>query len=179
MYKNIIAIAFLAALVPASAQQFQPSTPMVVGAPQKASVEPNLKYRDPSKPLTIGEMSDLQAADEVEKFMKRHGFTTRKPDAPKSTATTAAQKPVAPPNQLRLLAVFGTASQLKAEVAVNGVVRAVERPMQVGAINVAGIAPGAVQVLIPKKNNCARTKRPGCQTHASHTLRVGDIVEWR
>lgn len=152
-----------------------------IGAPALQSNGPVLKYRDPAQPLTIGEMSDIQATEETEKFLKKHGFTASKPEEPKSSATGAvgqADVPEPPPNQVKLLAIFGQPSQLTAEVAINQVIYQVDRPTAIGQVQFAVLGKELVQIVLPTKSGCKATKTRPCATTA-HRLAVGDIVEWR
>jgi hypothetical protein len=72
-----------------------------------------LKYRDSSKPLTIGEMSDMAAQKAQMEFLQRQGYSSDEPP-----------KPVAAPKErpslsIQALALWGgTTSQ--AEVLING-----------------------------------------------------------
>ena len=55
----------------------------VIGHPKEDQVdEKGLIYRDPSLPLTIGEMAEMQKERQIKDFLKKSGFTTEKPPAP-------------------------------------------------------------------------------------------------
>lgn len=170
---TLLACAWIASAAFAQTQQ--------IGAPTSLSNEPVLKYRDPAQPLTIGEMSDIQAAEETEKFLKKHGFTGAKPEDPNPSANGAAGQadvPEPPPNQVKLLAIFGQPSQLTAEVAINQVVYQVDRPTAIGPVQFAALGKDVVQIVLPRKPGCKPKKARPCATTA-HRMAVGDIVEWR
>ena len=61
-----------------------------VGLQSKDGERKVLPYRDPTQPLSIGEMSEIQKGRAVEAFLKKAGFTTERPPAPKIDS----QKPV-------------------------------------------------------------------------------------
>lgn len=56
--------------------------PFVVGAPVEPTDEKGRKYRDPSTPLTIGEMAEVQKEKAIADFLKKAGYTTVKPPEP-------------------------------------------------------------------------------------------------
>ena len=77
---------------------------------------PQLKFRNPSKPLTLGEISDLQAQKANAELMKRFGYTDVEPIRPKPPAA-ALEKPVL---AIKTLSVWGKPEGLSAEILVNG-----------------------------------------------------------
>lgn len=120
--KHIAAAFVLAGLIPvAFAQATQPvkaatvptlqaqGMPMVVGAPVKDAAKEEaapLKYHDGSKPLTIGEMSEMERKRLTEEFLVKHGYTSK--EAPKpAVAATKAKAPPPPPHTLRIMAIYG------------------------------------------------------------------------
>lgn len=164
--------------------------PIAVPAPKGEKVEstPTLKYRDPSKPLTIGEMSDIQAADETEKFLKKHGFTSKKPEVAKGGGTAKGDvkpaKPLPPLNTLKLVGVYGVPGKLRADLLLNGTLFPIERPTGVGKATVRGVDASGVDVLLPSSQSkgvkCPKKSPADCKApERVHHLRVGDAVEWR
>ena len=78
------------------------------------SVAPNpLKYRDSSKPLTIGEMSDMAAQKSQSDFMQRQGYSTEEP--PKAVAPPKER----PSLRVQALAQWGGSTN-QAEILLNG-----------------------------------------------------------
>lgn len=77
---------------------------------------PQLKFRNPSKPLTLGEISDLQAQKANAELMKRFGFTDVEPIRPKPPAAALAKPVLA----IKTLSVWGKPEGLSAEILVNG-----------------------------------------------------------
>lgn len=60
-----------------------PGSSFVIGHPKQEQVdEKGLVYRDPSLPLSIGEMAEMQKEKQIKDFLKKAGFTTEKPPAP-------------------------------------------------------------------------------------------------
>lgn len=95
-----------------------PAQPSPIGdlSPYGTSLTPALKFRDPSKPLTIGEISDLQAQKANADLMRRFGYTDVEPLKPQPVVATLAKPVLA----VRTLAVFGKPESLTAEILVNG-----------------------------------------------------------
>lgn len=135
MKNKHIAVAFaLAGMIPVvfaqTAQQVkttqplaQPAhgMPMVVGAPPASETpkeETRLKYRDGSKPLTIGEMSEMERKRLTEEFLIKHGYTSKEP--PKPAAQVKAKAPPPPPHSLRVMAVYGPKQSPVMEGTLNG-----------------------------------------------------------
>lgn len=94
----------------------QPS-PIVPAANMSAgvmAVSPTpLKFRDSSKPLTIGEMSDLAAQKAQTEFLQRQGFSS---EAPPKPVTTLKEKPTL---NVQALALWGGSTN-QAEILING-----------------------------------------------------------
>ena len=151
----------------------RPSSP---GAEQ--GFAPTLKFRDPSKPLTLGEISDLQSQKASADLMRKFGYTDAEPIKPRPIAATLAR----PVLSVKTLAVWGPATALQAEILVNGQLR------RVSAREPLAIAPGAivsrvhargvefdVSAPVPAKSP-KRKGEPAAQTR-HHTVLVGQTLE--
>lgn len=112
---------------PVGALSTLPQSPAIYpsGAPSSNDVPtafaPNLKYRDPGKPLTLGEIADLQAQKANSDILRKYGFTDIEPIRPKPVVVTQA-KPVM---SIKALAIWGKQDNLRAEILVNGVLHRV------------------------------------------------------
>lgn len=172
-----IATVALASCAASFAQQTVVGAPKTVASGSSAT-ESQLVYRDPAKPLTIGEMADKQAAEATEKFLNKHGFTGVKPV---EQASAQVNKPVIPPNRLRLLAMYGTPGSLTAELSLNNATHLVKGPQALGGIQVIQVGAKGVTVALPSKQRCkwpSSKKGTNCLP-ANHQLAVGDLIEWR
>jgi hypothetical protein len=162
----------------------------VSGAPVSAmaKTEQSLTYRDPSQPLSIGEIADLQAKEEAEKFLKKHGFTGEMP-APVIDPAAATAKPAEPaPNQLKLMALYGQPQNLHADLSINQVVHQVRAASAIDQVRVERIGTASATVTILKGRGCTKNalgtaaakkaNRRGC-VQTTHDLAVGDMIEWR
>ena len=88
---------------------------------------PSLVYREPGLPLTIGEVSDMQAAKARAEFLSKFGYTEQKPSYPAAQpARTKAQAQPKPRLSVTALAVWGTGTGIQAEAMVNGQVTTVK-----------------------------------------------------
>jgi len=162
----------------------------VSGAPAspRMNQEPALVYRDPGQPLSIGEIADLQAKEEAEKFLKKHGFTGERPQ-PVVDPAVASAKPAEPaPNQLKLLALYGQAQHLHADLSINQVVHQVRAASAIDQVRVDRVGAASATVTILKGRGCTKKAlgnasakkiaRRGC-VQTTHDLAVGDMIEWR
>lgn len=78
---------------------------------------PALKYRDPSNPITIGEVSDLQAAKAQAEYASKFGYTDQKPE--KTSPSFNAPLP-RPRLIVSVLATWSKANKAQAEAIVDG-----------------------------------------------------------
>ena len=80
---------------------------------------PALTYRDPTKLITIGEISDLQAAKAQAEFASKFGFTGQKAAIEKPAGTV---KTLPPPVRLNVLvlAAWSKSNKAQAEAIVDG-----------------------------------------------------------
>jgi hypothetical protein len=97
--------------------------PLPISAPQPgvAMHSDTLTFRDPSKPITIGEISELQAKKANAELYKKFGFTGSEPVKIKPKVEVVA-KPV-PTISITTLSVWGKPDALQAEAMVDGVLR--------------------------------------------------------
>jgi hypothetical protein len=104
-----------------------PQSPTIypTGTPSLADAStggaPTLRYRDPSKTLTLGEISDIQAQKANSEILRKFGFTDIEPIRPKPVAITL----VKPMTSIKALAIWGRQDSLQAEILVNGVLHRV------------------------------------------------------
>ena len=120
--KHTLGLLLISTYSLASAQNAMPTANVL---PQPAPIVPAagmgmltvspapLKFRDPSKPLTIGEMSDMAAQKSQIEFLQRQGYSNQEPP-----------KPVAAPKErpslsITALALWGGSTK-QAEVLING-----------------------------------------------------------
>ena len=95
------------------------SAQFVSGAPVVQKDEaPPLKYWDGSKPLTIGEMSEMQKKKMTEEFLSKHGYTTKEPVKPVQEVKEKAPPPV--PHRIKAMAIYGNKKDPIIEMIVNG-----------------------------------------------------------
>lgn len=78
--------------------------PFVIGAPVDSADDKGRKYRDPSTPLTIGEMAEMQKEKAIADFLKKAGYTTVKP--PEPPPPPAPQEPQRVESKLYVKSVF-------------------------------------------------------------------------
>jgi len=148
------------------------------GADPGNTFAPPLKFRDPSKPLTLGEISDLQSQKASADLMRKFGYTEVEPIKPRPIAATMAR----PVLSVKTLSVWGPATSLQAEILVNGQLR------RVSAREPLAIAPGAMvsrvhargvdfDVSAPVSAKSPKRKgEPAAQTR-HHTVLVGQTLE--
>lgn len=86
-----------------------------------ANPSPALKFRDPSKALTLGEISDMQAQKVNSDILRKYGYTDIEPIRLKPVAVTQ----VKPVTSITALAIWGKQENLRAEIMVNGVLHRV------------------------------------------------------
>jgi hypothetical protein len=91
----------------------QPATPAIIPTAPAISPAPTLQYRDPSKLMTIGEVSDLQAAKASAEYVSKFGYTDQKPLPSKPVRTT---KLVAERSRLTVSVLAGWSRSNKAQV---------------------------------------------------------------
>jgi hypothetical protein len=126
-----------------------PSAPMPMGAAAVSPAQPNpLKYRDPSKPLTIGEMSEMARTKQLSEFLGRHGYTAAEPPKPVKPQPGLKERPSV---TLRALAVWGSGKS-QAEIAVAGRVVVVTGGETLApGVRVQSVTPG--QILLSVSRN--------------------------
>lgn len=149
-----------------------PSAAPVATQMAKPEADKPLKFRDPSTPLSIGEMSALQAEKLESDFYKKLGYTVTAPIAGPSAAEVNRQKVASKPlGNVSALAIYGPASALAADIIVNGQLVSVRGGETfAGGVTVTGVQPGGVQITIP-----SRKKR---STMLSYSLAVGGMLEF-
>lgn len=102
-----------AQMVPAPSGQMPPAQ---AGLPQILPA-PALKYRDPSSPITIGEVSDLQAAKAQAEYASKFGYTDQKPEK----KGPSFNEPLPRPRLIvSVLATWSKANKAQAEAIVDG-----------------------------------------------------------
>jgi type IV pilus biogenesis protein PilP len=117
-----------------------------------------LRYRSPDTPLTIGEISDMQAKKSNEEILKKMGFTSVEPPKPVKEAPVVKEKPKL---TVRTLAVWGKPQAAQAEVLVNGSLVKVSGGEALGpGITVKSVSPKAVVLSITKTIE-SKEKRKG------------------
>jgi type IV pilus biogenesis protein PilP len=80
-------------------------------------------------PLTIGEISDMQAAKARAELLSKFGYTEHKPEVVKPVSNTQVAKTASPEKrrlQITALAVWGKGNAFQAETMVNGRVTTVK-----------------------------------------------------
>jgi hypothetical protein len=148
----IFSAAQLAFAQPASLQQqptvlpqLQPASVLSQSLPGAGvmSVSPNaLKYRDSSKPLTVGEMSDMAALKAQTDFLQRQGYSTQEP--PK-TVNAPVERPSL---RIQSLAHWGSSAN-QAEIMVNGrLMRVRGGEVLGGGVSVDSVTPQGVTLSI-------------------------------
>lgn len=139
------------------------------------TAESQLQYRDPSTPLTIGEMSSLQGKKLDDDFLRKLGFTTKQPVVLPSAKASSREPDSAarqrPKTSIKLLSTFGPTAELSAELMVNGTMRTV-RPGDglVGGILIADIKSDRLVLQSPKGKTGKLPKQS--------VLLVGEIIEF-
>lgn len=160
----------------------------VRGAPATigpAAEEKKLQYWDSSKPLTVGDMSELHRAKLTEEFLSQHGFTSAPPPKPVLTQEKAKPQPK-PPHVLKVYAVYGAKNNLTADVKFNGDLYTVKEGYSIFgegiAIKFSKDMTGALVAnaeKIPAKN-CKPNKKISCKPKGlgSFQLVTEETVEW-
>lgn len=81
----------------------------VIGPPVvQEKDEKGLIYRDPSQPLTIGEMAEMQKQKAIQEFLKKAGYTTEKPPAPVKVEDDSKKVPEKVESLLTVRALFAS-----------------------------------------------------------------------
>ena len=160
----------------------------VRGAPSvaaPATEEKKLQHWDPSKPLTVGDMSELHRAKLTEEFLVQHGFTSAPP--PKPVLTQEKAKPLPkPPHILKVHAIYGAKTNLAADVEFNGSLHTVKDGYSIFGEDIAikfskdmngKLAANAEK--LPEKN-CKPRKKVSCESKklGSIPLATDETVEW-
>jgi hypothetical protein len=119
---------------------------------------PPLKFRDRNKPLTLGEISDLQAQKANADLMRKFGFTDIEPIRPKPVVTTLAR----PVLTVSALSVFGKPGGLQAEILVNGVFKRVVGQETIGpGVMVAQVHDKGIDLSVQHVVESRQKKRTG------------------
>ena len=149
------AVGALSALPQSSA--IYPSGP---NALSEGSINPSpaLKFRDPSKALTLGEISDMQAQKVNSDILRKFGFTDIEPIRPKPVAVTQVKTVTS----ITTLAIWGKQENLRAEIMVNGVLHrvtgheAVAPNLRVLRVRASGVELEYDRPLAPQKTKSSR-----------------------
>jgi type IV pilus biogenesis protein PilP len=137
-----------------------------------------LRYRSPDTPLTIGEISDMQAKKSNEEILKKMGFTSVEPPKPVKEAPVVKEKPKL---TVRTLAVWGKPQAAQAEVLVNGSLVKVSGGEALGpGITVKSVSPKAVVLSIsktiePKGKRKGKGKAPKAEPVIETTQRIAPV----
>ncbi|SER34421.1 hypothetical protein [Giesbergeria anulus] len=162
------------------------SAQVVQGAPVSLKEEKKLQYWDASKPLTVGDMSEIHRKKMAEDFLAQNGFTTQ--EQPKAVLSNAAKpKPLPPPpHNLQVRAVYGVKRAPSADVVFDGVVATVndgsilksDRLVVSIKKNVEGNLVAYAEKLPVKK--CKSSKKKTCKPAVlpNFHLLAGESVEW-
>jgi hypothetical protein len=106
-----------AQIVPAFTGQVpQPQIIPAISTMPAITPAPALKYRDPANPITIGEVSDLQATKAQAEYASKFGYTDQKMEKP-SLANSPAPRPRL---IVSVLATWSKANKAQAEAIVDG-----------------------------------------------------------
>lgn len=107
-----------AQIVPAFTGQVpQPQIIPAISTMPSITPAPALKYRDPATPITIGEVSDLQAAKAQVEYASKFGYTDQKVEKPSGSVSAPAPRPRL---IVSVLATWSKANKAQAEVIVDG-----------------------------------------------------------
>lgn len=167
------------AVLAASALSAPPQAPAIYPSGANVSIEmpqaltPALKFRDPSKALTLGEISDMQAQKANADILRKFGYTDVEPIRPKPIATTLAK----PSLVIKTLAVWGKPDSLRAELLVNGVLyRVTGREVVAPNVRVTRVRAGSVDLeydrpVTPPKSKPRKGATPA-STNETLTTRV-------
>jgi hypothetical protein len=131
-----------------------------------------LKFRDSSKPLTIGEMSDMAAHKAQTEFLQRQGFSSEEPP-----------KPVAAPKQkptlsVQALALWGGSTN-QAEILINGRLMRVKGGETLApGVSVDSVTPAGVTLAIAEATNVKSRRKPTTQKETTlRTIKAGQSAE--
>ncbi|WP_234265135.1 hypothetical protein [Hydrogenophaga sp. NFH-34] len=140
--------------------------PFVIGPPVEATDEKGRIYRDPSQPLTIGEMSDIQKEKAVADFLRKAGFTTEKPPEPPKPEAPKAPERVE--SKLSVKSVFAREGQepfAEIETAAGSILKASVGTRISDRISIAAVDGRQIALsVIPEP-------RPGCEKGARASKR--------
>jgi hypothetical protein len=143
-----------------------PPAPQIIPVIPPLTVSPEsfvapLKFRDRNKPLTLGEISDLQVQKANADLMRKFGFTDIEPIRPKPVQATLAR----PVLSVSTLSVFGKPDGLQAEILVNGVFkRVVGREIIGPGVIVARVHDKGIDLDVQYAVASAQKPRKGNQT---------------
>lgn len=137
--------------------------PQIISLQAPVTVSPEsfatpLKFRDRNKPLTLGEISDLQAQKANADLMRKFGFTDIEPIRPKPVVTTLARPVLA----VSTLSVFGKPDGLQAEILVNGIFKRVVGQETIGpGVIVARVHDKGIDLSVQHAVESTQKKRKG------------------
>lgn len=169
---------------PVGALSTLPQPPVIYSNGTPSQAEPNaafapaLKYRDPTKALTLGEISDMQAQKANADILRKFGYTEIEPIRPKPVAVTQ----VKPVTSIKALAIWGKRDNLRAEILVNGVLHRVMGPemvapnLRVTRVRASGVDLEYDRLLAPSKAKLGKGSTPIKET-VSQRVSVGQSLE--
>lgn len=159
--------AFFAAVSLFSGLAFsQVPMPLPISAPQPGmqmradAAAAGLTFRDPAKPITIGEISELQAKKANADLYKRFGFTGSEPV--KIKPKIEAPVKVVPTLSITTLAVWGKSDALQAEAMVDGILKKFKGGESVApGVTVIKVTPSGLQLEVstPSSKVASSTKK--------------------
>lgn len=157
------------------AHQLQPQLPK----------KKKLQYWDTTKPLTVGDMSELRRAKITEEFLVQHGFTSALPPKPVMSQEKANPLPKNP-HTLKVNAIYGAKSNLSADVTFNGIQSSVKNGVTVFGENIAIKFSKDIQGNLianaekPVTKNCKPSNKISCKLKKlkSFQLVADETVEW-
>lgn len=185
----VMAIAAISGTVQAQSNVVQNQGLQVVqGAPVAPKEEKKLQYWDASKPLTVGDMSEIHRSKMAEDFLSQHGFTTQ--EKPKPVLSTSATKPKPlpkPPHSLQVRAIYGLKHNPSADVVIDGLQTTVRDGSSLKSdelsVNIKKDGEGKLMAYAEKlpTKKCHSAKKKSCnpvKLTASHLI-AGESVEWK
>lgn len=149
---NIKAKAFFASVAFLSGMAFaQVPMPLPISSPQagmQMSPYAALKFRDPSKAMTIGEISELQAKKVNSELYRKFGYSDVEPIKVKPKVEAPVK--LRPIVSVITLAVWGKPDALQAEAMVNGVLKKLKggETLAPGVV-LTKITPSGLQLEVP------------------------------
>lgn len=162
---------FLAALLAVSTlcPIAQAQVPLPPGV--QATLTPVLKYRDPAVPLSIGEMSEMQAKKSEEDFLGKFGYTTILAAPVPTGANAGSQMHKSKPMMtLMAISIYGPSGSPSADIAINGVVSSVKGGEQFrGGVGIDSVTQHTVNLTVSSKNKGGTAKK--------YAIAVGDVFE--